>query len=69
MLKYLKYLDVQQYSVFATASLRKVDNSVYVVSEMKKIVEHTEIMTGKQEACSDYIGLSQVVKDRSGIKN
>ena len=35
---------------FATASLRKVDNSVYVVSEMKKIVENTEIITGEQEA-------------------
>ena len=52
---------------FATASLRKVDNSVYVVSEMKKIVENTEIITGEQEAYYDYIGLSQVVKDRSGM--
>lgn len=52
---------------FATASIRKINNSNSILYDIKKIIPNSEIITGKQEAYYDYISLSRCIKDKNGI--
>lgn len=52
---------------FATASIRKINNSDFILYEMKKIIPNSEIITGKQEAYYDYVSLIRCIKDKNGI--
>lgn len=54
--------------VIATASLRNVDNSDYVIARVKSEVGYSiEILTGKEEATYDFLGATYFDKLDSGI--
>lgn len=55
----LDALEVEQISVFATASLRNIDNTEEAVQEIKKVTKfNAEVLSGEEEASLGYIGAS-----------
>lgn len=63
----LEALNIDHVAVFATASLRNIQNTAQAVSTMKAITGYdVEVISGKEEAVLGYTGAMQDVKLASG---
>jgi exopolyphosphatase/guanosine-5'-triphosphate,3'-diphosphate pyrophosphatase len=64
----LENVRVERLYVFATASLRNIDNTLEVTAEIKKNTGFDiDVLSGNEEAVFDYYGAMQTVDMRDGL--
>ena len=63
-----KNMDMEQIRIFATASLRNIQNTQEAVAEIQQRVGQTvEVLSGEEEATLDFVGAIHNIKIENGI--
>lgn len=64
----LEHLSIQQVSVFATASLREISNTIQAVKMIQKETGFLiDVISGKREAILDFLGATHILDMKEGI--
>ncbi len=64
----LKNFRIKSIHVFATASLRNISNTDYVVKKIREVTDiQVEIISGEEEARLDFVGIRYFSKVENGI--